>query len=76
MTHRSKVRRDDLQMKGQRARTEEGMLRRVRDDKTAKHIEEQYGVKIPGRSDKQLKTLKEEYHVDSQTKLLEKLKSS
>ena len=74
MTHNTRVKRDDPRMSGQRSRNEDGTMRRVREDKTAKHIAEQYGVKIPGRSDKQLGTLMEEFNVSSQTQLLEKLK--
>lgn len=74
MTHKTKVRHDAPRMSGQRARNDDGTMRRVREDKTAKHIEEQYGVEIPGRSDKQLKTILDEFNAASQTQLLKKLK--
>lgn len=75
MSHKGDCKHDDPAMCGCRSRTQGGLMRKVRSDKTAAHIEEQYGVEIPGRSDKQLKTLLEEYDVPSQTKLVEKLKS-
>ena len=74
MTHKTKVRHDDPHMSGQRSRNDDGSMRKVREDKTAKHIEEQYDVEIPGRSDKQLKTILKEFEVASQTQLLKKLK--
>ena len=61
-------------MSGQRARNDDGTLRRVRGNKTAEHIEEQYGVELPGRSDKHLKTLLKEFDAASQTELLKKVK--
>jgi hypothetical protein len=73
MTHQIAVRNDDPAMKGMRARTKQGTLRRVREDKTAKHIEQQYGITLPGRSDKQLRTLKKEMGVRSQKELLKKV---
>ena len=74
MTHQTKVKHDDPTMSGQRARNDDGTMRRVRGDKTAKHIEEQYHVEIPGRSDQQLDTLKKKFKVSSQRQLLQKLK--
>lgn len=74
MTHKTKVKHDDPAMSGQRARNDDGTMRRVRGDKKAEHIEEQYGVKLPGRKDKHLDTLLKEFDAASQTQLLKKLK--
>lgn len=74
MSHNGECKHDDPTMCGCRARTHKGLMRKVRNDKTAEHIEEQYGVTVPGRSDQQLKTLLKKYGVLSQSKLLKILK--
>lgn len=74
MSHHGTCQHDDPQMCGCRARTQTGRMRKVRNDKTAKHIEQQYNVDIFGRSDQKLKSLMKRFHVSSQSQLLEKLK--
>ncbi len=76
MSHKTKSKNDDPKMKGQRARNDNGQMRRVRSDKEAKHIEEQYGISLPGRSDKHLKTLMKEFGVSSQTQLINKVRNN
>ena len=73
MSHKGGCKNDDPNMSGCRSRNDDGSMRRVRNDKEAKHIEQQYGVELPGRSDKQLKTLMKEFNVPSQSQLLKKL---
>lgn len=77
MSHRKAppVRRDDPSMKGQRARTEEGTLRRKRGDTHAGTIEKLYLVDLGVRSDKELGTLLKDEGVSSLTELLEKKRS-
>jgi hypothetical protein len=56
-----KVARDDPKMRGQRARTVEGTLRRKRGDTRADTIERTYGIDLGVRGDKKLsKVLKDE----------------
>jgi hypothetical protein len=66
------VRNDDPTMRGQRSRTDEGMLRRKRSDTHAGTIEEQYGVDLGVRSDKQLRNVLKDEGVDSLSELLRK----
>lgn len=73
MTHNSKVKNDDPNMKGQRARNQDGTMRKVRSDKTVGHLEEQYGINVGRRSDMEIGNLMKELKVDSQNKLLKKL---
>ncbi len=76
MSHKGICLNDDPSMRGNRERTHQGTMRRVRSDKEAGYIEEQYGVVIPGRSDQQLGTLLKKYDVDSQTQLIKKLRKN
>ena len=72
MSHRKAppVRNDDPGMNGERARTEEGTLRRKRSDTHAVTIEEQYHVDLGVRSDKQLGSVLRDEGVSSLTELL------
>lgn len=74
MTHKKAppVRNDDPGMKGERARTEEGALRRKRSDTHAGTIEEQYHVDLGVRSDKQLGNILKDEGVGSLSELIEK----
>ena len=69
------VRNDDPGMKGQRARTEEGTLRRKRSDTHAGTIEELYHVDLGVRSDKELGNVLKDEGVGSLSELLEKKRS-
>jgi len=69
------VRNDDPGMKGQRARTEEGSLRRKRSDTLAGTIEEIYHVDLGVRSDKELGNILKDEGVGSLSELLEKKRS-
>ena len=69
------VRNDDPGMKGQRARTEEGTLRRKRSDTHAGTIEELYHVDLGVRSDKKLGNVLKDEGVGSLSELLEKKRS-
>ena len=64
--------RDAPGMKGDRARTKKGPLRKKRGDTTAGQIEKKYGIEIPGRSDKHLKNVLKDEHVTSLSKLVKK----
>ena len=66
------VRNDDPSMRGQRSRTDEGTLRRKRSDTHAGTIEEQYGVDLGVRSDKQLGNVLKDEGVESLSELLRK----
>jgi len=66
------VRNDDPAMRGERSRTEEGTLRRKRGDTHARTIEEQYGIELGVRSDKQLRNVLKDEGVDSLSELLRK----
>lgn|GEM_PF-1183305 len=66
---------DDPAMCGCRSRNHTGLMRKVRNDKTAAHIEKQYDVNIPGRSDQKLKTLMRKFEVPSQNQLIKKLRN-
>lgn len=70
--HAPKVRHDDPEMAGERARTEHGTLRRKRGDTHARTIEDQYGIDLGVRSDKQLSTILHDERVDSLSALIEK----
>jgi len=59
-------------MAGQRARTEEGTLRRKRGDTHAGTIEQLYGVKLDVRSDKKLENVLKDEGVNSLSELLRK----
>jgi hypothetical protein len=59
-------------MTGQRARTEEGTLRRKRSDTHAGTIEDLYGVDLKVRSDKQLGNVLKDEGVGSLSELLRK----
>lgn len=59
-------------MKGERARTESGTLRRKRIDTHVGTIKEQYHVDFGVRSDMHLGTLLKREGVDSLSKLLDK----
>lgn len=74
MSHRKapSVRNDDPRMKGERARTEEGTLRRKRSDTHAGTIEEQYHVDLGVRSDKKLENVLKDEGVSSLSELLRK----
>ncbi len=74
MSHRKvpRVRHDAPGMKGERARTEHGTLRRKRDDTHAGTIEELYHVDLGVRSDKLLRNVLRDEGVDSLNDLLEK----
>lgn len=77
MSHRKAppVRHDDPRMRGERARTEEGTLRRKRSDTHAGTIEKQYHIDLGVRSDKELGTILKDEGVSSLTELLEKKRS-
>jgi hypothetical protein len=62
-------------MKGPRARTEEGTLRRKRSDTHAGTIEKEYGIDLGVRSDKKLGSVLRDEGVGSLTKLIEKKRS-
>lgn len=70
------VKKDDPSMRGQRARTEAGPLRRKRSDTHASTIEEQYHVDLGVRDDKHLGTILEDEGVASLNDLIEKKKRS
>lgn len=74
MSHRKAppVRHDDPSMTGERARTNEGTLRRKRSDTQAGTIEQQYHVDLDVRSDKQLGNVLKDEGVSSLSELLEK----
>lgn len=74
MSHRKAppVRHDAPKMRGPRARTEEGDLRRKRSDTRVDTIENQYHVDFGVRGDMQLGTLLEKEGVESLTELLKK----
>ncbi len=57
-------------MRGDRARDEDGELRRTRGDKHAGTLEEQYGRDFGVRSDMHVETLLEETGMSSVTQLL------
>ena len=59
-------------MKGDRARTKSGLLRKKRDDTEGGTIEKKYNVDFGTRSDIQLKTLLKRENVHSLSKLIEK----
>lgn len=66
------VRHDAPRMKGERARTDEGTLRRKRSDTHAGTIEELYHVDLGVRSDKKLGSVLKDEGVSSLSELLEK----
>jgi len=70
------VRHDAPGMKGQRARTKEGDLRRKRGDTLAGTIEAQYHVDLGVRSDKKLETILRDEGVGSLSELLDKRRGS
>ena len=74
MTHRKAppVHKDEPSMAGERARTEEGTLRRKRSDTHAGTIEELYHVELGVRSDKTLGSVLRDEGVDSLSELLRK----
>lgn len=74
MTHRKAppVRHDAPGMKGERARTEDGSLRRKRGDTQAGTIEDLYHVDLGVRRDKKLSTVLKDEGVDSLEDLLRK----
>lgn len=74
MPHRKTppVRNDDAKMRGPRARTEEGDLRRKRSDTRVDTIESQYHVDFGVRGDMHLGTLLEREGVESLSELLKK----
>lgn len=74
MSHSGTCKNDDPNMRGCRSRNITGSMRRVRSDKTVRHLEEQYGVDTGRRSDMQIGNLMKELNVDSQSQLLKKLK--
>jgi len=57
-------------MKGERARTDEGTLRRKRSDTHAGTIEEQYHIDLGVRSDKKLENVLKDEGVSSLSELL------
>jgi len=68
------VRHDDPEMRGQRARTQQGSLREKRGDTLVRTIEEQYHVDFGVRGDMRLDTLLEHRNASSLSELLEKAK--
>jgi len=74
MAHRKAppVRRDDPAMKGERARTGEGTLRRKRSDTRADTIEQQHHVDLGVRGDKKLGNVLKDEGVSSLSELLRK----
>ena len=68
------VRHDAPGMKGQRARTQEGLLREKRGDTLVRTIEEQYHVDFGVRGDMHLDTLIEKRRAKSLAELLRKAK--
>jgi hypothetical protein len=66
------VKRDDPSMRGPRARTEGGSLRRKRGDTRVDTIEEMYHVDFGVRGDMHLDTLREKLGDDAMDKLVEK----
>lgn len=66
------VRGDDPAMRGERSRTEEGTLRRKRDDTLARTVEKQYGVDLGVRGDKKLRNVLKDEGVTSLSKLVKK----
>ena len=74
MAHRKAppVQNDDPSMSGQRARTDEGTLRRKRSDTHAGTIEELYHVDLGVRIDKTLGNVLRDEGVDSLSELLRK----
>lgn len=74
MPHRKAppVRRDAPGMKGERARTEAGILRQKRGDTKAGTIEELYHVDLSVRSDKKLSKVLKDERVASLNELLKK----
>ena len=66
------VQHDDEAMRGERARTDEGTLRRKRSDTHAGTIEQQYHVDLGVRSDKQLGNVLKDEGVSSLNELLRK----
>lgn len=67
-----KVVHDDPKMRGQRARTDEGTLRRKRGDTRADTIEKTYKVDLGVRGDKKLANVLKDEHVTTLTDLLKK----
>jgi len=59
-------------MRGERARTDEGTMRRKRSDTHAGTIEQQYHVDLGVRSDKQLGNILKDEGVSSLNELLRK----
>lgn len=74
MTHRKAppVRHDAPGMKGERARTEDGSLRRKRGDTHAGTIEDRYHVDLGVRRDKKLSNVLKDEGADSLEDLLRK----
>ena len=74
MSHRKAppVRHDDPAMAGERARTEEGTLRRKRSDTHAGTIEAMYDIDLGVRSDKTLGNILKDEGVESLSELLRK----
>lgn len=74
MSHRKAppVRNDDPSMIGERARTDEGTLRRKRSDTHAGTIEEIYDIDLGVRSDKTLGNILKDEGVHSLSELLRK----
>jgi len=66
------VRHDAPRMKGERARTGDGTLRRKRSDTHAGTIEKLYDVDLGVRSDKLLGNVLKDENVSSLSELLEK----
>ena len=66
------VRHDDPAMSGERARTDEGTLRRKRSDTHAGTIEDMYGIDLGVRADKELRNILKDEGVDSLSELLRK----
>ena len=66
------VHHDDPSMAGERARTEEGTLRRKRSDTHAGTIEEMYDIDLGVRSDKTLGNILKDEGVNSLSELLRK----